>query len=156
MKLEINIYNKKSNNMKHLKEFKIFNINENNKKTFRYLNLEKLPNKLKISLNEDGYNYIKDENIDIEESDYQKLQSLFDDLFDDVQGNSDYQYIENVGDFGFGLTEAPGITDGYYYDDNGDFKEIDETSELYYYEPYQIRDFVKELLKNGEVIFNKA
>lgn len=144
--------------MKHIKEFEKFKINENlnNKQSFRYLDIEILPNGLKIILNEDGYNYIKDEDINVEEKDYQKLQSLFDDLFDDVQGNSEYMYIENIGDFGFGLTEAPGITDGYYYDDNGDLKETDETSELYYYEQYQINDFVEKLITNGEVIFDKA
>lgn len=144
--------------MKHIKGFEKFKINENlnNKQSFRYLDIEILPNGLKIILNEDGYDYIKDEDINVEEKNYQKLQSLFDDLFDDVQGNSDYMYIANIGDFGFGLTEAPGITDGYYYDDNGDLKETDETSELYYYEQYQINDFVEKLITNGEVIFDKA
>ena len=50
-------------------------------------------------------------------------------LFEDITANSELIYHSDLGDSGFGLTSASGITDGYYYNDNGDFEESDESSE---------------------------
>jgi hypothetical protein len=77
---------------------------------FNYLYIRKVPNGLKLELTDEGIIAYTEEEI-----------SEMYDLFEDVQGNSEMSYIDNAGDMGFGLTEAPIITDGYYYDDNGDF-----------------------------------
>lgn len=58
----------------------------------------------------------------------------------------------NIGD----LSEAPCITDGYYYDDNGTITdEGHKDSARYYYPDYMVRDFCEDLKKYDEVIFTK-
>jgi len=59
------------------------------------------------------------------------------------------------------MSDAPCITQGYYYEDdfgghgyNDDGNE--EYSDIYIYSDYMIKDFTKELKKNGFVIFNSA
>lgn len=135
--------------MNHLKNFKIF-VNENIKpiRHFRYIDIEELPNGLKISLNEEGK---------IKATEDVLTEDNFDDYFDDVRGNSEYNYIYNLGEAGFGLTEAPGIVDGYYTNDDGYLTDDGrDDSKVYYYNDYMLKDFTKELSDNGFVIFTKA
>lgn len=108
----------------------------------RYLNLEKLDNgDLKIILTPDGREEIEDSG-----------EVNFDDLFEDIRCNSDYLYWESMSDAELGMSDAPCITDGYYFEDNGDLLTYDD-SELFYYPDYMIKDFKEELDKDGFVIF---
>ena len=116
---------------------------------YRYLDIEKLPNGLMVHLNEDG----KKES---EESDNLN-ENNFDEYFEDVQGNSEYLYHNDMGDAGFGLTNAPGITDGYHIGDGGDLTDDDhEDSEVYWFPNYMVEDFTETLKKDGKVFFTKA
>ena len=128
--------------MKHLLYFKeSFNIDH-----YRYLDLEKLKNgDLKIILNSDGRDEVVDSGID---------NYKFSDYFDDIRGNSDYLYYESISDAGLGMSEAPCILDGFYFDDNGDLTDDGHNdSEIFYYPDYMIKNFTEELVKNGFVIF---
>ena len=139
--------------MKNIKSYNQFNeskINEHLYNDFggQYLSLERLPNGIKISLTEEGKTKVLDEGIS---------EDTFIDYFDDIRGNSELDFHYDLGSMGFGLTEAPGITDGYYYDDEDTYTDGDnEDSEVYYYDDYMLKDFTKELADNGFVIFHKA
>jgi hypothetical protein len=82
-------------------------------------------------------------------------ERCFDDFFDTIQGNSELLYFSNLGDAGFGLTDAPGITDGYYMNDDGDYESHDD-ARVWFYNDYMINDFVKELLTKKSVVFTLA
>lgn len=112
-----------------------------------YLDMEILENgDLKISLTDEGKEEVEDNGIDFYK---------FYDLFDDIRGNSDFMFFEDLSDAGLVMTNAPGITDGYYFDDNGDItdKEHDD-SVIYWYPNYVISDFTEVLKEKGYVIFN--
>jgi hypothetical protein len=127
-------------------------VNENaggNVEHYRYLDIEKVENGLKISLNDDGKQNVEDEG-GIEERN-------FGDYFEDVMGNSDYLFIENLGDVGFGLTDAPGILYGYDYNDDGLLMDDGRSdSEVYWFPNYMVREFTQDMLEYGFVIFTKA
>jgi len=102
--------------MKHLKLFENF---DNNIYHGRYLDLEKLKNgNLKISINPDGKEEVEDSGID---------NNTFSEYLEDIICNSEYNYWSELDDSGLGMTNSPGITYGYYYDDEGTF--IDEDNE---------------------------
>ncbi len=113
----------------------------------RYLTLTKQPSGLNIELTEEGKEYDKDFTPLTEQS--------FDEYFDDIRGNSELMFFFNLGEVGLGMTDAPGITDKYYYDDDGSLTGP-ESADLYYYEPYQVNDFTETLKRDGSVTFNKA
>ena len=132
--------------MKYLKYFKL-NEMYVNKHIGRYLELETLDSgDLKITLTPEG----KEEADDIDLNIFN-----FSDLFDDIRSNSELYYVEDLSDYGLAMSESPAITDGYYYDDNGNFTDDDniETSQIFWYPNYMIKDFTKELIENGYVIF---
>lgn len=113
----------------------------------RYLNMEILENgDLKISLTEEGKEEVDETGISIDS---------FYDYFDDIRANSEFMFFEDLGEAGLGMTSAPGITDGYYYNDNGDITdELHDDSVIYWYPNYVVKDFTEELKNNGYVIFN--
>jgi hypothetical protein len=119
----------------------------------RYISLDITPNgNLKITLDEDGRAEVLEMRDDDRNDDY-----IMSELFDDVRGNSELMYFDDIGAQGFGLTEAPAITDGFYYDDNGDLTdEGHDDSELYYHERYMIDSFIDTMLEQGYVIFDRA
>jgi len=131
--------------MKKLLEIKSKLKKLSGREAFQYLDIEKVSNGLWLYINEGT-------------EEYEDLTEMtFSDIFDDVQGNSEYMYFFDVGEAGFGLTSAPGITDGYYYGDDGELTEGEHTdSELYYYPDYAVTDFTEELRTKGKVFFNKA
>lgn len=137
--------------MKHLKNFNTFKINENtasNIDEYMYVIMEVLPNGLKLSLTQEGKDKANEDGIS---------ENDFSDYFEDIQGNSEYMYFPNLGDAGLGLSEAPCITHGYYYNDNGEL--IDEghnDSKVYYYSNYMISNFTDVMLNDGSVFFQKA
>lgn len=113
---------------------------------FRYLRLTKYPNKLKVELTEEGREKAEEDGLD--------FQNFFD-YFDDIQGNSEYLFHDDGGAAGFGMTEAPVISDGYYFDEDGKLvPNVD--SDVYYYNNYMITDFAEVLREKGEVEFDKA
>lgn len=127
----------------------------------RYITLGTLPYKkgdankngnLKIELNEDGIEVITDmrENDECDDC-------IMNDLFDDVRSNSELMYFGDAGEAGFGLTEAPCITDGYYYNDDGELtNKGHKDSQIYYFNEYMIDSFIDKLLENGYVVFQRA
>ena len=128
--------------MKKLLEIKSKIDKLSGREAFQYIDIEIVENGLWI--------YLTDNSEDFDEMD-------FDNIFDDVQGNSEYMYFFDVGEVGFGLTSAPGITDGYYFSDDGEITdEGHDDSELYYYNDYAVTDFTEELRTKGKVFFNKA
>jgi len=108
----------------------------------RYLVLIPTIDGLKIELTEEGKEVIKEWN--------------FWELFEDVQGNSDYQYHPNLGWDGLGMIDAPGITYGYIMGDDGEWEEIVSKSYIYYFDDYIINSFIDTLSEDGEVIFKRA
>lgn len=113
----------------------------------RYLEMEILKNgDLKISLTDDGILEVDETGISIDN---------FYDYFDDIRANSEYLYFEDLGKAGIGLTDSPGITDGYYYDDDGELTDEEhDDSSIYWYPNYIVKDFTEDLMENGYVIFN--
>lgn len=137
-------------------KFKTFIVNEtmishetNELHSGNYLNLERIPNgNLKISLTDDGKDRVVEENIN---------EITFYDYFEDISANSCLYYIEDISSLGF-MNESPGITLGYYYDDNGNFTDLDneEFSEVFYYTKSNIKNFTEELTEEGSVIFQTS
>ena len=131
--------------MKHLKTYERYYNDEI--MHYRYLDLQLLEDgNLKISLTDDGIEEAQDNGID---------EVKFYLFFEDIEGNSEYKYFDILSESGLGMSEAPCIIDGIYYDDN-DYPSIYEDSEIYVYYDYYRKDFTEELLENGYVIFQTA
>lgn len=135
--------------MKNIKTFeKYFKLNEMYMSVHsgRYLEVEQIENgDLKIILTPEGKQEAYDEGLNV---------FNFSDFFDDIRANSELYYIDDLAEFGLGMSSAPAITDGYYYDDDGTFTDEDhDDSEIFIYDNYMIKDFTKELYDNGYVIF---
>lgn len=132
--------------MKHLKSFESnFWGRHSDWVEYNYLNMDMVKNgDMKLTLTEEGLEKVEDEGINYDN---------FYDYFDDIRANSEFIYFGSLGDAGLGMTEAPGITDGYYFDDDGNIVEEND-SEIYWYPNYIMKDFTEELSKNGSVIFS--
>jgi hypothetical protein len=83
-----------------------------------------------------------------------KLEEDFYDLFEDIQINSEYLFHHDMGEAGFGLTQTPGFTKGYFYNEKDQYEALDENAKIYWYPNYQIKSFLKELYETGETFFN--
>lgn len=119
---------------------------------YRYISLIKVPNGIKVELDEQGKEFIAELKEDGKSDD-----DIFSELFDDVQGNSEYTFIENGGNAGFGLTDAPMILDGYHYGDNGGYEtDYPESAKVYYFGDYMVVSPLEVMLKDGHVIFTEA
>lgn len=119
----------------------------------RYISLDITPNgNLKITLDEDGRAEVLEMRDDDRNDEY-----IMDELFDDIRGNSELIFHSDAGEAGLGLTNAPAVTDGFYYDDSGDLtNEGNEDSEVYYFERYMIDSFIDKMLEDGYVIFDRV
>lgn len=133
----------------HIKSYHSF-LNEkfldyiNIYQSFRYLDFEILENgNLKIILNDEGKEEVNDYGID---------EHKFSEYFEDIQGNSEYWYFNNISDLGI-MSEAPAIIHGIDIEDNGDFI-IKKYTIIWTYDDYMIKDFTKELVEYDYVIFN--
>ena len=81
----------------------------------------------------------------------------FVDFFEQIRCNSEFIYFDDMGEAGFGLTSAPGITDGYYYNDDAELTDKGhDDSAVYWYPNYCITDFIEELYTTGKTFFQKA
>ena len=135
--------------MKYVKLFEYFHFT--GEENGQYLKLEITGDELRLSVHPSKLEEVKDMLPEGEEN----AEGIFMELFEDIQANSCYDYVENLGNVGFGLTEAPGILCNYDTSDKGGFIEKDD-SHVYFYNSYMVEDFVR-LLANGEVvIFNEA
>ena len=113
---------------------------------FDYLYLRPTKNGLIIELTDKG----------IEAYNNEEIYEMYD-LFEDVNSNSEWSYIDNAGDVGLGLTEAPVITDGYYFDDNGEFTDEGvKGSRLYVWNDYMIKDLFDTLMEQGQVTLTEV
>jgi hypothetical protein len=127
----------------------------------RYLIIETLPfekgntNKngnLKISITFEGLKKIKEGRKNDECDD-----CIMNKLFDDIRSNSELMYFGDLGEIGLGMSNAPCITYGYYYDENGKLTDNQiEDSQIFYFSEYEGKSFIDELLNNRYVIFVKA
>lgn len=135
---------------KFVKTFESFYQNDSVISSNEYLEIIQKTNGLEIILTPEGKEYLDDY------LDELQTEMPFFDLFETINTNSELIFHMNLGDAGFGLTSAPGITDGYFYGDNGDLEESSEDAELYFYEPYQIKSFLEELYEKGKTFFQKA
>ncbi len=114
----------------------------------RYVRIEPMKNGLKVSLTEEGIEEAKEKG---------STEMGFWDLFEDIEVNSEWKYIYNIGEVGLGMSNAPAFIFGYNIDDLGVITdEGRDDSELYYYDNYMIKDFVEVMLEDGSVIFTKA
>jgi hypothetical protein len=117
--------------------------------------MEENPAGLKITLNDEGKEKVKD----LKEShpDWNDLQ-IWGELFDDVQGNSEYIFHHDIGESGFGLTSAEGITDGYHMSDEGKGYETDypESAKVYWFPNYMVESSLETLINDGSVVFTEA
>jgi len=138
--------------MGRLKKFKQF-LNEShtyNDFENEYLTIERKDNGLNLKLKPDGINYLRD----IKEELDSLHESDFIDIFDTIQANSELIFHGDLGSSGFGLTEAPGITDGFFLNEDGDWEDNGE-GELYYYNDYMVDNFLDSLLNGETVFFNR-
>ncbi len=109
-----------------------------------YVNITILPNSLKIELTGAGREYLEENEI---------TDQNFGDMVEDITINSDMNYHTDLGEDGFGLTSACGITFGYYTNNEGKY---DGDGDVFYDNNYAISDFVETLKQTGEYHFNKA
>ncbi len=119
---------------------------------FRYIDITPTENGLQLSLNEEGIEEVNDLKAD-EKSDAE----IWYELFDDVQGNSEYNFHANMGDSGFGLTDAEGITDGYYMGDDSEYvTDYPKSAKVYWFPDYMIKSPLDEMMENGKVVFDES
>jgi len=122
---------------------------------YRYVTIQKVNGGLKISLNEEGIEEIKD----LKDDDKSDLD-IWAELFEDVQGNSEYIFHSDMGNSGFGLTSAEGITDGYYYEgedrDNLYKTDYPESAKVYWFPNYMVESPLETMIENGNVVFTEA
>lgn len=136
--------------MKNLKKFFEF-INENNNTnnaSGRYITLETTSDGLWLHITPEGK----------QEMDENFTEDKFWNIFEDIQVNSEWMYHDDIGEAGFGLTSAPGFTDGYFIDDDGNLSDEghEEDSEVYWFPNYQVESFTETLITEGKVFFDKA
>lgn len=115
---------------------------------FRYLKLIPKSNGLEIRLTKEGKEKVKEDGLTYENAwEY----------FEDIQGNSEYIYHPDLGESGFGLTSAEGITDGYQLSDEGFDYTTDhpDSAKLYYFNRSAIVFWGDELKEDGVVFFNE-
>jgi hypothetical protein len=113
---------------------------------WEYIYLTKTPNGLKVELTDEGIEAYNDE----------EVIEMYD-LFEDIQANSEWNFIDDAGQVGFGLTSAPIITDGYYYDDDGNFTDEGHSdSRLYVWNDYMVKDLFATLMEQGAVTLMKV
>ncbi len=124
-----------------------------NKINFRYITLEELSNGLQISLNAAGIELVKE----LKEDGKYEFDIWYE-LFEDVHGNSEYIFHNDMGESGFGLTNAEGITDGYFISDNGDGYDTNypESAKVYWFPNYMVINSLDKMFEEGKVFFNKA
>lgn len=111
-----------------------------------YVGIKVRENSLELYLTDEGREYLVDNNTD---------EFNFFDCFEDIQVNSDIEYHPDLGSRGFGLTEAPGFTIGFGYNDGGDYDDVSGEGKLYYYDKYMLKSFIEELKRNGVVYFQE-
>jgi len=104
---------------------------------------------LDISLTQDGKQFLIDSyNTDIDLSELN--EDIFYELFEDIQCNSEYEYISDCSHFGH-MSNAP-IIHISEYDENG---ELIKHNKLWFYDYYAINNFVEVLYNKGNVIFTE-
>ena len=128
---------------------------------YRYLTLQKVKNGLLLILNEEGVeelNNITEDNITSKNP--KSDTDIWIELFEDVQGNSEYIFHPDMGESGFGMTSAEGITDGYYYEgeDRSNLYKTDypESAKIYWFPNYMVERSISTLINKGEVFFTEA
>lgn len=109
-----------------------------------YLRFQTKGNHLVVNLTDEGKEWVKENG--------RITYDNFNELFEDIQGNSELMYFSDLGEAGLGLTSAPGITDGYSYNDEGELVGHAD-AKLWYYDNYAIRDPFEKLSTEGEVTF---
>ena len=113
---------------------------ENN---FRYVTIKKYKNKLVVELTDEGREEVKELKED-GKGDY----DIMPELFEDVQGNSEYVYHHDLGASGLGMTDAEGITFGVNVDEDGSYPITeDEGAKVYFFNYSAIRSPLEDLLK---------
>lgn len=144
---------------KFVKLFEEFNIQQDQDSgEYRYLILTPVANGLEISFTTEGLEEIKEIGTTTDDGSYApaEIREFFN-LFEDIAGNSEYLYHEDIGRSGFGLTSAPGITYGYHYNEDDEYEENEDgTGIVYYYPKYAISSFIDEMIKKGKTFFEKA
>lgn len=82
----------------------------------------------------------------------------FPQLFEDIEANSELMFVDDSGEAGFGLTNAPSILDGYYLSDNGDGRELEhhDDATVWAFLDYQIQNPFTTLSEEGSVVFEKV
>lgn len=128
------------------------NLSSDNNYNGRYVNLEVVENGLWIHLTDEG----REELNDIIERKHEYLDYEFYELFDDIRANSVWLYHDDMGEAGFGLTNAPGFTYEYVTGDDGELELVTPDSEgkIYWFPNYMVESFVETLLSEGKVFFD--
>jgi len=121
-----------------------------------YLDVTADKDAMTLKLSKEGKEEVKD----LREDGKSDVDIMYE-LFEDIRNNSELEWHNDLGDAGFGLTSAPGITDGYYYDDDGDYKaqstdENDNPSRVYFFSDYALRSEVDDLMDRGELVLNSG
>jgi len=108
----------------------------------QYIDFNILPNgNLNITLTENGY-------IELVEG------TPFEDLIDDIRGNSSWVYVDDLGDYGF-MTNAPAMLFQYDTDEEGRISvNIYEEGEIFYYSQYEY-DFINKLKIDKSITFRR-
>ena len=85
---------------------------------------------------------------------YYKLQST---IFEDIGANSEWELLPECDYLFFGaLTSAPILAFGVQRNDQGDVVEDSDYTKLWWFQEYETRDDLEELLRIGEVIYQKG
>lgn len=80
--------------------------------------------------------------------------NIMSEIFEEIQCNSEFMYHFDLGESGFGITSAPGISFAYGLteDPNNPYSES-EDSELYWYPDYCVSSFIVRLHDTGKIFF---
>jgi hypothetical protein len=161
MYLYFNIYyNNKNkdtiNNMSNIKNFNefineatIFDTIDQYDQEGEYVGIKLSKNALTLYLTDDGRAKISE---DTEKSEV----NFIEEYFEDIQVNSEIDFHDDLGERGFGLTEAPGFSIEYGYNDDGEYVDSNGHGQVFYYDNYMITNFIEVLQRDGKVIFNKV
>lgn len=123
---------------------------------YNYLNIEKQKAGINIMIRHEGVDQVNEWREQHPEWNDDMIMS---ELFDDVQGNSEYLFVPDGGEAGFGLTNAPMILDGYHYvGEKGKMYDTDypKSAHVYYFGNYMIISPLEVLLRDKSVFFTEA
>jgi len=129
-------------------------VGESKPEVYKYLTLQKVKDGLKLSIDDEGIELLTEL-----KDDGKSDSDIYFELFENIHGNSEYIFHNDIGDSGFGLTNVEGITDGYYYEgERGEMYKTDypESAKVYWFPNYMVESSLDTMMEHGSVTFTEV